>query len=93
MLAAAGFVGVSVAPKPESREFIKNWLPGSGCEDFVVAATVKARKPGGGGDAAAKPAAAAPPAAPAAAFGGLVDDTFSSFSFSTTGDDACADGQ
>ncbi len=45
MLFAAGFEAVSLAPKPESREYIKNWLPGSGCEDYVVSANVTARKP------------------------------------------------
>ena len=44
-LHAAGFEAVSLVPKPESREYIKNWLPGSGCEDFVVSADVTARKP------------------------------------------------
>ena len=29
----------------ESREFIKDWLPGSGAEDFVVSANVTAVKP------------------------------------------------
>ena len=45
MLLAAGFVDVSVELKPESREIIKDWMPGSGCEDFVVSANVTARKP------------------------------------------------
>jgi arsenite methyltransferase len=31
--------------KEESREVIKQWLPGSGAEDFVVSANVSARKP------------------------------------------------
>ena len=45
MLADAGFVDVCVDMKEESREFIKDWLPGSGAEDFVVAANVTAVKP------------------------------------------------
>ena len=45
MLTAAGFVAVAVVPKPESKAFIKDWLPGSGCEDFVVSADVSASKP------------------------------------------------
>ncbi len=45
MLSAAGFADVAVARKAESRAYIKDWLPGSGCEDFVVSANVTARKP------------------------------------------------
>ena len=41
-LQRAGFVDVGVVAKPESREFIKDWLPGSKAEDFVVAANVTA---------------------------------------------------
>jgi SAM-dependent methyltransferase len=44
-LASAGFVDVRVTPKPESREIIKTWAPGRNIEDFVVSATVEARKP------------------------------------------------
>jgi len=51
-------------PKPSSRTFIKEWLPGSGAEDFVVSANVTATKPGGAAAAAAA-AAARPPAAAA----------------------------
>lgn len=45
MLAEAGFGQVSLVPKPQSREYIKDWLPGSGCEDFVVSAELTAVKP------------------------------------------------
>jgi len=45
MLFEAGFVDVRVELKPDSREYIKDWMPGSGCEDFVVSADVTARKP------------------------------------------------
>ena len=34
-----------VTPKPESRELIATWAPGSGIENFVVSAIVEARKP------------------------------------------------
>lgn len=44
-LAEAGFVDVRVTPKAESRELIATWSPGSGIEDFVVSATIEARKP------------------------------------------------
>ena len=45
MLVDAGFERVSVVEKEESKEFIKDWLPGSGAEDYVVSATVTAYKP------------------------------------------------
>jgi SAM-dependent methyltransferase len=44
-LTEAGFTSVSVTPKPESREMIATWAPGRGIEDFVMSATVEARKP------------------------------------------------
>jgi SAM-dependent methyltransferase len=45
-LTEAGFTAVSITPKPESREMIAGWAPGRGIENFVVSATVEARKPG-----------------------------------------------
>ena len=45
MLARAGFVDVAVTPKPESRVFIRDWMPGAGAEDYIVSATVEAHKP------------------------------------------------
>ena len=45
MLTQAGFVDVVVDVKEESREYIKDWLPGSGAEDYVVSANVTAMKP------------------------------------------------
>src|SRR5580704_4362845 len=41
----AGFVEVQITPKPESREMIDTWAPGLRIEDYVVSATVEARKP------------------------------------------------
>jgi hypothetical protein len=45
-LLAAGFLpeSISVDIKEESREVIKQWIPGSGAEDFIVSANVSARK-------------------------------------------------
>jgi len=40
----AGFKDIQVNIKEESREVIKQWLPGSGAEDFVVSAEITARK-------------------------------------------------
>lgn len=45
MLADAGFAGIRIAPKDESREFIRDWAPGKRVEDFVVSATIEAIKP------------------------------------------------
>ncbi len=45
-LHAAGFEGVAVTLRPESRELIEGWAPGSGVEAFVVSAAIEARKPG-----------------------------------------------
>jgi arsenite methyltransferase len=42
MLKDAGFDNVRVEEKVESREFIKDWMPGSGAEDYVVSANVTA---------------------------------------------------
>lgn len=47
MLLAAGFADVSVTLKPESKDVIKNWIPGSGAEEFVCSADITAYKPGG----------------------------------------------
>lgn len=45
MLAAAGFETVKIAPKDNSKSFIREWLPGSRIEDYLVSATIEARKP------------------------------------------------
>ncbi len=50
-LRAAGFTDIAVTPRPESRELIATWAPGTGIEDFVVSAAIEARKPGGCGPA------------------------------------------
>jgi len=47
LLRGAGFESVRVDVKEESREFIRDWLPGSGVENYVASATVQAVKPGG----------------------------------------------
>ena len=48
LLAEVGFEDLQVVVKPESREFIRDSIPGSGVEDHVVSATIEAVKPGGG---------------------------------------------
>jgi SAM-dependent methyltransferase len=45
MLQAAGFQHVRVKPRDESREFIKDWAPGRGVEDYVLSAHIEATKP------------------------------------------------
>ncbi|MFO8153501.1 arsenite methyltransferase [Thioalkalivibrio sp.] len=45
MLQAAGFRDIRIAPKDESREFIKDWAPGRGVEDYVLSAHIEATKP------------------------------------------------
>src|SRR5437764_813719 len=48
-LVQTGFIDVRVTPQPASRELVASWAPGSGIENFVVSATLEARKPGGDG--------------------------------------------
>lgn len=45
MLADSGFTDIRIAPKDESKEFIKDWAPGRGVEEYVVSATIEAVKP------------------------------------------------
>ena len=47
ILADSGFTDIRIAPKDESKEFIKDWAPGRGVEEFVVSATIEAVKPDG----------------------------------------------
>jgi ubiquinone/menaquinone biosynthesis C-methylase UbiE len=44
-LADAGFTGIRVTVKPESRELIATWAPGRGVENYVVSAFIEGRKP------------------------------------------------
>lgn len=52
ILADCGFTDIKITPKDESKEFIKDWAPGRGVEDYVLSASIEAVKPGtccGGG--------------------------------------------
>jgi len=46
MLKEAGFEDIVIQLKQESKALIKTWFPDSGCEDYVIAATIEARKRG-----------------------------------------------
>ena len=48
ILAGCGFTDIRIAPKDESKAFIKDWAPGRGVEEYVVSATIEAVKPGSG---------------------------------------------
>lgn len=45
ILNTAGFQDIRIQPKDESREFIRDWVPGRGLEDYYVSATIEAVKP------------------------------------------------
>lgn len=47
ILAECGFSEIKISPQDESREFIKDWAPGRGVEDYVLSASIEAVKPGG----------------------------------------------
>lgn len=44
MLKEAGFSSIRIEIKEESRQFIKDWAPGSGAENYVVSASIEAVK-------------------------------------------------
>jgi SAM-dependent methyltransferase len=45
IMAEAGFTNISITPKDESKEFIKDWAPGKGVEEYVISAHIEAVKP------------------------------------------------
>lgn len=45
ILAKAGFVDIMIEPQENSRMFIKDWVPGSDAENYVISAKIKAVKP------------------------------------------------
>jgi arsenite methyltransferase len=45
LLHRTGFVNIRIKPKAESKTFIRDWMPESGIEDYVVSATIEAVKP------------------------------------------------
>jgi len=44
MMQQAGFKNIKIEPKDESREFIKDWAPGSNIENYVTSANIQAIK-------------------------------------------------
>ena len=58
MLSAAGFEDVRIELRPESRTFIRDWLPGSGAEEYIASAAVKALRPTGNGCCGTAPSSA-----------------------------------
>ncbi len=47
MMRDAGFCEIAIAPKNESKDFIRDWAPGRGIEELIVSATIEAIKPNG----------------------------------------------
>lgn len=47
LLRLAGFEGIRIEVREESKAFIREWMPGSGAENYIASATVEAVKPGG----------------------------------------------
>jgi arsenite methyltransferase len=45
MLEDVGFNDIKIIPKHESRELIREWVPGTNAEDYVVSAYIEAVKP------------------------------------------------
>ncbi|KYF63238.1 arsenite S-adenosylmethyltransferase [Sorangium cellulosum] len=45
LLQHAGFTDIRIGVKPQSREFIREWVPGSGAEQYITSATIEAIKP------------------------------------------------
>ena len=75
MLVAAGFDDIKITVKENGRDIVKDWIPGSGAENYVTSAYVTATKPrqahgfrdGVFYGASAAAACCPPPAPPAAA--------------------------
>ena len=60
LLEEAGFEQVRVTVRPESRGFIRDWMPGSGAEEVVASATIEAVRPGAAARSCCGPTCCAP---------------------------------
>lgn len=49
LIEAAGFTNIEVTLDQQSRRFIRDWIPGSGAEDYVTSASIRAVRPSGAG--------------------------------------------
>lgn len=58
VLSAAGFENVRVDIKPESKAFIRDWLPGSRAEEYIASASIQAVRPAGNGCCGTAPSSA-----------------------------------
>ena len=45
LMAAAGFQAIRIAPKDTSRDYIQQWAPGRGVENYIASANIEAVKP------------------------------------------------
>ncbi|MFC5648851.1 arsenite methyltransferase [Paenibacillus solisilvae] len=45
MLLDSGFSNITIEPKDESKDFIKDWVPGTSMENYIVSAVIKAVRP------------------------------------------------
>jgi SAM-dependent methyltransferase len=45
ILTGLGFQDIRIEPKGESRDIVREWVPGSSIEDYVVSANIEAEKP------------------------------------------------
>jgi arsenite methyltransferase len=45
MLDEAGFAGIDIRPKDESKEFIRDWKPWTKLDEYVLSASIRAVKP------------------------------------------------
>ncbi len=44
ILDKSGFTDIKIEPKHKSKKFIKDWIPGSGIENYILSATIEAVK-------------------------------------------------
>jgi ubiquinone/menaquinone biosynthesis C-methylase UbiE len=59
LLEAAGFEDVRVDVRPDSKTFIRDWLPGSNAEEYIVSAAIQAMRPVAAGCCGTAPSSSA----------------------------------